>query len=54
VRRGAVFFLGAAAVAAAAGTYFLVTDRRDLGYGAVGAGGAFALASGTLLVISRF
>jgi hypothetical protein len=54
VRRGGVFFLGAAVVAAAAGTYFLVTDRRDLGYGALGATGAFALASGTLLVISRF
>jgi hypothetical protein len=53
LRRAAVFFLGAAVVAAGAGAYFLSEDRRDLGYGGFGGAGAFALASGTLLVISR-
>lgn len=49
----ALFFFGAAVLAGGAGAYFVATDQRDRGLPALGAGGAFAVASGTLLVLSR-
>jgi len=52
-RRAAFFFLGAAALAGGAGAYFIATDRDErVGYAAAAAGGTFAVASATLLVIS--
>lgn len=53
LRRAALFFIGAAALAGGAGAYFLSRDQTDRGYPAVAVGGAFAIASGTLLVLSR-
>jgi len=53
LRQAAVFFLGAAAIVGGAGAYFAGNDRRIRGYSMVSAGGVFALASTTLLVLSR-
>lgn len=53
LRRAALFFVGAAVLAGGAGAYFLTRDETARGYLALGAGGAFAIASGTLLVLSR-
>lgn len=51
--QAALFFAGAAALAGGAGAYFAATDRRNSGLPLVGAAGGFAVASGTLLVLSR-
>lgn len=53
LRRAALFFIGAAALGGGAGAYFLSKDQTDRGYPVLAASGAFAIASGTLLVLSR-
>jgi hypothetical protein len=53
LRRAALFFVGAAALAGGAGGYLIATDRDQRGLPAVGAAGAFAVASATFLVLSR-
>jgi hypothetical protein len=52
-RRAAIFFVGAGLIAAGAGSYLLATDKADVGYPIVAAGGVCAVASGTLFVLSR-
>ena len=51
-RRAALFMLGAAAIAGGVGVTYLVRDRDEIGYPAVGAGGAFAVASITMFAVS--
>jgi hypothetical protein len=52
-QRAAIFFLSAGLLAAGAGSYLLATDKPDVGYPIVAAGGVCAVASGTLFVLSR-
>jgi hypothetical protein len=53
IRRTGLFFLSAALLAAGAGAYFAATDDLDVGYPLLAAGGAFAVTSTTLFVLSR-
>lgn len=53
LRRGALFFGGAAIIAGASAGYLLGTDRDGAGAGAAGAAGAFALTGATMLVLSQ-
>ncbi len=53
LRRGTLFLISAAAIAAGVSAYALSEDDKELGYGAAAASGAFAFSGVTLFVISR-
>jgi hypothetical protein len=53
MRRGALFFAGAAVIAGAGGTFLLASGRDKTGYAALAGGGAFAVSSLTMLLVSR-
>jgi len=53
MRRASLFFAAVAVVAGAGGTFLLASDQGKTGYAALAGGGAFAVSSLTMLLVSR-